>query len=937
MTMIPLRNFGKYGVIAEKDTQQEALPIGTWSNARNIRFSGASFEKMLEPRLQIARDVLASEGVFRWGQGWSDGLSSYFVAATDNYLYFWRASNDSDGEWIQVGGPYETGQWQGFAWGNTVVANNGKGAPQIFDTQNLQFVDLPKWGLISNANDITDSLDPSVDTAARCRCLVPLGSFLVAIGVTESGLYRPNTAWWSNATPLVGFDTGIAGTGGPPDWDYESPGSLSGKRELGVGDGALTWAAELNESLICYTERSATALAVSGGSQVMSSRRLFGKGAAGLHCAAEFNNKHFVLSRDEIYLHDGSTVQEIAKDRVEEEFWTRAGRGGRFGANDVDFNRIQVVKNPDRKEINLLFDSSEISDLTEGLPPYKTDVTAVELYQEPTELEGGEDPFYTPEGCLFVHGTRIISNPAGDRIMVSSNLGASWVQGANVPLSHVDGWRVNCFAYHPGGAWFMYVEKPSLRESHIYRSKDEAQTWEEMDREGHGLYSSTAMIIDSFGRLVSGGQPIASNDVYITRWNDPVNNSFPSENKKLTGGNQNIDNLKETDGGYMLSTWDSLQQSAWFVPFDLSGFTEDYNVFSDDDYTPVSFQLNGDIAVFQQVNGDDGIWDIWNPGVAGAPNLNIDFTENLYNTRINTSPDYVTAVGNPTGGDQARWLMKMSLNMKSGYGAETVVHMPTNVKDDTQMNIYWAYGHNWIGHYINDDNRTVIILFNLGGFGISSRECLVYNYEDDNYTFQDAATQDADLQQALLGVEWMTYDFIPGWQVRWSDLEAAGTTWQDLEDAGTRWSDFYKHGDEEAMFWLNNEGLWRSDMYAETAGNKNYYVERVGIDLDDMVPQWTTNLWKFISEFYFHLQSPSPTLVTPNEFSVQFGWAETLMDEPTWELPIVVNLDSIQKGGEYKADTRTAGRYLSLRLIFNTTQRIKMSGADINAEEFYGR
>jgi hypothetical protein len=52
MPFVPLRNFGKYGVVA--DSQNQALPIGTWRDARNIRFVGPSFEKMLEPTLEMS-------------------------------------------------------------------------------------------------------------------------------------------------------------------------------------------------------------------------------------------------------------------------------------------------------------------------------------------------------------------------------------------------------------------------------------------------------------------------------------------------------------------------------------------------------------------------------------------------------------------------------------------------------------------------------------------------------------------------------------------------------------------------------------------------------------------------------------------------------------------------------------------------------------------
>ena len=104
------------------------------------------------------------------------------------------------------------------------------------------------------------------------------------------------------------------------------PATLSGQTEVGVGAGNIVTAKLLNDNLIIYTDSDATALSVVGGRFVMQTRRLFNKGAAGLHCVEEFENKHFVIARDQIYVHDGSTPQLIAQDRVEREFYKRIGK-----------------------------------------------------------------------------------------------------------------------------------------------------------------------------------------------------------------------------------------------------------------------------------------------------------------------------------------------------------------------------------------------------------------------------------------------------------------------------------------------------------------------------------------------------------------------------------------------------------------------------------
>ena len=349
---IPLRDFGKYGVI--HDTMDDALPVGVWSDARNVRFSGLEIEKMLEPEIERSLDSITE--LPRWFEQWSSSSSTYVAVATDTSLYILESDGSGPSTWRVAGTGYQAGKWQSFEWGDTVIFNNGRDIPQIYDYGTGTFVDLPYWGIISTGEEAADpTLAPTRDTNLRAEVLVPYKSFLVALNVTENGKKKPNTVWWSGASDLATFSTEI---NGPPDWDYEDPGSLSGKSEVGLGEGGITAAVVLNENLIIYTDTSATAMTFTGGSLVMGFRRLFGKGAAGIHCVAEFDNAHFVVSRDQIYLHDGSTVRQIAQDRVEDEFFKRVGAGGRFGDANALFNDFQVIQNPDRKEIYVIFDAN---------------------------------------------------------------------------------------------------------------------------------------------------------------------------------------------------------------------------------------------------------------------------------------------------------------------------------------------------------------------------------------------------------------------------------------------------------------------------------------------------------------------------------------------------------------------------------------------------
>jgi hypothetical protein len=333
MALVNLDNFGQIGVI--QDTSAESLPVNAFTDARNVRFTGFQIEKILEPAYLIedpAARPVPPEGstVCVFSMGWSDALSTYFMAIFSNedgkdYAYRWdqrtaTPTAENPATWEQIGGPYNGGPWQGFEWGNTFIINNGGQAPQIWDRKAQNLIDLPNWGLVSTGNDIANGEAPSDNTRATCRIILPIKNYLVAMNFTEAGDFRPNTVWWSDPA-------GAASVEFAPSWDYQSPVTLSGQAQAGVGYGNIVTSLPLNDNLIIYTDGDATAMSIVGGRFVMGFRRLFNKGAAGLNSVTEFNNRHYVVARDQIYIHDGSKPELIAKDRVEREFNKRAGLG----------------------------------------------------------------------------------------------------------------------------------------------------------------------------------------------------------------------------------------------------------------------------------------------------------------------------------------------------------------------------------------------------------------------------------------------------------------------------------------------------------------------------------------------------------------------------------------------------------------------------------
>lgn len=221
-----------------------------------------------------------------------------------------------------------------------------------------------------------------------------------------------------------------------------------------------------------------------------------------------------------------------------------------------------------------------------------------------------------------------------------------------------------------------------------------------------------------------------------------------------------------------------------------------------------------------------------------------------------------------------------------------------------------------------------------------ARQGLVWNFEDNNFTWMDASVI---VDSALADVTCMRYGFEPGWVVRWEGLTDEGVTWADLQggtdpwgpgNRATRWSDLYKAGRDQNFYWSTATGVWAADRVNDVSGVKRYYVERVGIDFND-VGITTNDSYKHVSRIYPLIEGKNVS--TGNAYLFTMGWASNLMDAPGYSTEREINLNTADYAGRHKIDVRETGRYLAWRWDFTYTSEIAMTGADVDLEVTYGR
>lgn len=230
----------------------------------------------------------------------------------------------------------------------------------------------------------------------------------------------------------------------------------------------------------------------------------------------------------------------------------------------------------------------------------------------------------------------------------------------------------------------------------------------------------------------------------------------------------------------------------------------------------------------------------------------------------------------------------------------------------------------------------------------ATRHALVYNYDDDNFTWKDPLVEImADSGQwGLFDIDYQVYGFTPGWQARWDDWASGGvseSTWEDAKAGGTNatlWSDTFERGESKQVMQVTNGLLYKANDQINRKGSlKQYYVERTQMDLDDMVPEWTTNKIKQIKQFVFHMQSDQRFVLpgTANDFDFYVGWSNNLMEDPNWKAPVTVSLEDRKAGGKHKVDFRSSGRYLAMHYDLTNSQQLAFTGGDIDANEVGGR
>jgi hypothetical protein len=288
--------FNPNGINTDLSTYE--VPDENWTDGNNVQFDNNRTNKILGHK-QVFSPLL---GTPYWLLYYKTIESDYWlypsltkifrvkkVGATDTHTDVTRLS----------GGDYSAtaeNRWNGGVLGGVAILNNGVDVPQQIGTTANNFSDLSNW--------------LSGTTTAVIR---PFKRFLVALDTTESSTRYPFRVRWSH--PAEGGTV-------PTTWNAADATKDAGFVDLSQTPGFVVDCLPLKDVNIIYKEDSVWSMAFEGGQSIFGFRQLFSDaGILSKDCAKPYEGGHFVVSEDDVYIHNGQVKQSVVDRQVRDELF----------------------------------------------------------------------------------------------------------------------------------------------------------------------------------------------------------------------------------------------------------------------------------------------------------------------------------------------------------------------------------------------------------------------------------------------------------------------------------------------------------------------------------------------------------------------------------------------------------------------------------------
>jgi hypothetical protein len=294
---MPVKSFNNLSTIGLiKDQNPRTLPVEdqpgfAWSDVQNFRFKDGVVEKMNGyEQLIDATSTITPYYTTRI----SNGSQSFYVYCGLNKIYTYYANSHynitrQSGAVDVNYSASSSNQWNHCILNGFPIFNNGIDIPQTWNpiNQSTRLNNLTNW-----------------PTSYKADVIRSYKAYLIALNITDAvPSVNVNKVKWS-AAALPGAL--------PTTWDITDPTNDAGEISLSDSEGYLVDCLTLNDYNIIYKSTSTYIMSYVGGNTVFSIRKLFPNiGMLSKNCAAYFEGKHFVVTNDDVIIHDGNTYQSI--------------------------------------------------------------------------------------------------------------------------------------------------------------------------------------------------------------------------------------------------------------------------------------------------------------------------------------------------------------------------------------------------------------------------------------------------------------------------------------------------------------------------------------------------------------------------------------------------------------------------------------------------
>ncbi|WXH65943.1 virion structural protein [Salmonella phage SeKF_80] len=347
MTIMRLRSVGNTGVTT--DIPAYDLKPSDWSWANNVRFQANRVQKIGGAKASLTRAMPKQHPLGVVQRPLTEALLYGTYNPVTKKGELWEASGNThtkvskkvSGAFVDYNATPQYG-WDYTTLSNTIIFNTRLSDPQGIKPGQANFSDLPNWGYPNGKVVDGEYVPDGPYRGWKANRIRAFKNYLLCMGIWEDGIEYPQRVRWSSSA-MVGEL--------PANWFQNLDTLDGGFNDLTDSLSHIIDGRPLRDSFVVYTNRDTFIMDYVGGTMVFNFRKIFSdSGMLAPNCCVEFEGKHFVISEDDIFVHNGSTRQSVATGRVKDYLM------GQISQNNYDATRVYAY--PAKKEIWIAYVSN---------------------------------------------------------------------------------------------------------------------------------------------------------------------------------------------------------------------------------------------------------------------------------------------------------------------------------------------------------------------------------------------------------------------------------------------------------------------------------------------------------------------------------------------------------------------------------------------------